>query len=477
MTDPLDAMTTPFSLSLLTATRGNTSKRLIPDVSGRPIKDPAHNLSISAGRIEHVQVLGLTGLCDLLQGITHKQALVHGIPKESQPGDIFSLVTHKHYTRDAGTMARTLDCIDYPPGCHLLMFDYDPDPDAARPVESAADLMQQLSAVWPAFTRTGWVATVSTSSAIRDKTTRQWLTPPHGFHLYLLVTGDVARFKALARVRLWLAGTGWCKLTTPNRHTGVAAVLERCLVDLSVLSPERLDYVAGALISPNAPFYQDRPRPTVHPGQVIDLDTLPDVSREEQHKAAQLIAEAKARIAPERHRLVHDHIRQYNPALPDVEVTAEVTARIAQAERGKLPADFSLYFHRRATILRVRDLTASLDGCRLADPLEPTYRDGTDAIFHWNSGNWRVVSWAHGMVKRYRALPCTPLPDPDEPWPDAPPVDQDEETYAAPTATPQRIVQKPGRQQGMVLPWHTRVWQRSHPIRTISVEEVPSWLK
>src|SRR5262245_24721611 len=116
MSPARDALTVPFSLSVLTATRGNASKRLVPDAHGKPIRDPAHNLGISAGRVKHVQVAGLTGFDDLLQRMTPQQALTHGTPKDSTPGDTFVLLTAARYSGAPGTIARTLDCIDYPPG-------------------------------------------------------------------------------------------------------------------------------------------------------------------------------------------------------------------------------------------------------------------------------------------------------------------------------------------------------------------------
>ena len=92
MIPPLDALTTPFSLSLLTAARGNASKRLVPDAHGKPMRDPAHRLGISTGRVEHVHVAGLPGLVDLLEHVSRKQALVHGIPIGSAPCEAFQLV-------------------------------------------------------------------------------------------------------------------------------------------------------------------------------------------------------------------------------------------------------------------------------------------------------------------------------------------------------------------------------------------------
>jgi hypothetical protein len=405
MSSPLDALTTAFSLGVLTATKGNTTKRLIPAWSDkRPVKDPAHSLSISAGRVEHVQLAGLTGFCSLLHHITQQQALVHGVPKGSNPGDIFSLLTAERYTGATGTVARTLACIDYPPGVRLLMLDYDPDPTAPETIASAQELMARLTGVWPALADTGWLATTSTSSAIRDKQTGGWLRPPEGKHVYLLATGDVALFREWLKVKLWLAGYGFCKLATPNSQTGVAAVLERAMVDLTVFSPERLDYVAGAIIDPSAPFYQDRPAPELHPGSVLDLDTLPDVTPGEREAYARLVAAAHDRLVPERRAKIRAHITTVTPSLPDAEVEREVATRLDRAERGELEPGHLLHFDNGKTLTAGELAQAkALDDKRLADPLEPSYGHG-HAVFHWRGGDWRIVSWAHGTKKVYKLV-------------------------------------------------------------------------
>jgi hypothetical protein len=413
---PLDALTTPFSLSLLTATKGNASKRLVPDAYGKPSRDPAHSLGISAGRLELVQVLGLAGLADLLQRVSSMQVLVHGVPKGSNPGDIFSLLTAERYTGAPGTVARTLACIDYPPGVRLLLLDYDPDHAAPANIASAQELMAKLTGIWPALADVGWLATTSTSSAIRDKWTGVWLRPPEGMHVYLLATGDVALFREWLKVKLWLAGYGFCKLATPNSQTGVAAVLERAMVDLTVFSPERLDYVAGAIIDPSAPFYQDGPAPKLHPGIVLDLDSLPDVTPGEREAYARLVAAAHDRLVPERRAKVREQITTVTPSLPDAEVEREVTTRLDRAERGELEPGHTLYFS-NGTTLTAGELAQAkaLDDKRLADPLEPSYGHG-HAVFHWRGGDWRVVSWAHGIKKVFRLAQTTergrPLYDP-----------------------------------------------------------------
>ena len=69
------ALTMPFSLSVLTVTKGHASKQLLAGANGLPIKGQG-SLAISAGMIEHVQVPGLAGL----------QALLTGIRQGSGPG-------------------------------------------------------------------------------------------------------------------------------------------------------------------------------------------------------------------------------------------------------------------------------------------------------------------------------------------------------------------------------------------------------
>ncbi|MCB1716376.1 MAG: hypothetical protein KDK05_14725, partial [Candidatus Competibacteraceae bacterium] len=260
----------PFQLSLITASHGNATKRIIADSNGQPIKDTRHSLGIYAGTVQQLDLPGLAGLRDILRTVNGNQALVHGIPQQSTiPGQTLQLVTAKHYRARPGQIARTKKCFAYP-DTKLLMLDVDPEPTAPyEPVSTPQDLIDRLTAVIPELAGMGWLATVSTSSAIRCKSAGEWLKPPSGLHVYFLARGDVDRFVKTLKVRLWLAGLGFCKLATPNQKTGVAAVLERAMVDMTVFSPERLDYVAGAQIPNDAPFYQDRPEPQLQPGAVL----------------------------------------------------------------------------------------------------------------------------------------------------------------------------------------------------------------
>jgi len=66
------------------------------------------------------------------------------------------------------------------------------------------------------------------------------------------------------KVHLWLAGHGFCKLATPNSQTGVAAVLERAIVDLMVFSPRGWILRRGASL-PRMPLLSGAARATPPP--------------------------------------------------------------------------------------------------------------------------------------------------------------------------------------------------------------------
>jgi hypothetical protein len=334
-----DALTTPFSLSVLTVAKGKgyASKSIIAGANGHPIKGH-DSLAISGGLLEHVQLAGLQGLQELLVAIQPNQALVHGIVKGSQPGDVRPVVTTDRLkqarpgTLAPGTIARSLEYIAYPADLFLLMLDRDDNFEDPTKLSTAAELFALLAPIVPGITDAGAVVTRSTSSAIRDKHTQEWLIPPSGFHAYLLARGNLQRFVEGLTIRLWNAGYGYCKLATPNSQTGVPAVLTRVVVDLAVFSPERLDYVAGARIAKTAPFYQDRGEPELRTGGLLNLDALPDVTPEERQHYTALVAAAKAALAPQRFQQVKEVVAAQEPTLADAQVEVLVHQRLQHQE-------------------------------------------------------------------------------------------------------------------------------------------------
>jgi hypothetical protein len=136
---------------------------------------------------------------------------------------------------------------------------------------------------------------------------------------------------------------------------------------------------------------------------------LPDLTSEEHTEYARLVAAAHARLVPARRARVRVHITRATPTMPEAELEHEVTTCLARAERGALEPGHVLYFS-NGTSLTAGELAQAnaLDGRRLADPHKPTYRHGDDAVFHWQDGDWYIVSWAHGSKTVYRLASTTP---------------------------------------------------------------------
>jgi hypothetical protein len=422
----LDARSTTFSLTVGTAIEGRVRKLIIPGVDGRPVKGTG-SLAITKGVLEHVTVDGLAGLQALLAGIRDNQALVHGVVNGSRPGDAHPFVPTRTLKRAApgtfapDTIARSLEYLAHPADVFLLLWDHDDNAADPTKITTAEELFALLAPLFPGIETAGRVVTCSTSSAMRDKQSHAWVTPPYGFHAYQLVRGDLNRFRRLLKARLWNAGYGYCCLASPNKRTGVASVLERGIVDWTVFSPERLDYVAGAEIPKSASFYQDRGAPVLVPGHVLDLESFSDLTPEEHQEYQQRLREAKAALAPARFQTVKATVEREDPTLTPDQVATIARQRLERIDSNFLEPDFLLEFDHRTKAVRVRDLSKDYDGLRLADPAEPDYREGTDAIFHWNSGAWLINSFAHGVLRTYRALPTPPEPEiPPEPL--GPPV-------------------------------------------------------
>jgi len=176
---------------------------------------------------------------------------------------------------------RTLESIKETKGKGLVVFDYDPDPSSPdkRDITPAA-FLAELEKVIPGISRISYVRTYSTSSGIKLKSTNEWVTPPRGFHIYMVMKDgrDLKRFGKELEKRLFLGGLGYVKLAKNGN------ALKRTIVDVAVFSPERLIFEAGAVIEPTQDIYQDRPAPEFVQGDLEMLDTkvLQSLSDEEE---------------------------------------------------------------------------------------------------------------------------------------------------------------------------------------------------
>ncbi|MFG6105386.1 hypothetical protein U2F10_24240 [Leptothoe sp. EHU-05/26/07-4] len=300
-------------------------------------------------------------------------------------------------------ISRSKEYYQWPEDTHAVLLDHDPEP--SQPELDADQFWQALVSCVPELERCGRVVTMSTSSSIYDKATGACLKPATGHHTYLMVRGDVERLKRILKVRTWLNGHGFHKLARANAQTGVTAIHQRTLVDLSVFSAERLVYEAGAIVPDE--WEQRRPAPQLFKGDVLDIDTLPEPTPEELAEVEHRIKESRKLKEPERTANVIEHIKKEQPDLTPEECSNLANERIETANQATLEKDHTLYLS-NGQIITAGDIGPDHHGQTLCDPQEPSYRGGRSdvaRIFCQQPGNWTITSFAHSQdvaPRKYR---------------------------------------------------------------------------
>lgn len=340
----------------------------------------------------------------------------------------------------AAIISRTKDFLKYPenePG--LLLFDHDKarpgsvGEEAALKTYRPTELIQLLATIHPGIGSASYVSTPSTSSCIYDADGTELRGEGTGSHIYLFAkeASDIPRYLEVIGKRLFLAGYGRIEFSISG------ALLQRTLVDLVVGSPERLDFVAGAVCEDG--LVQKLPWPKVHNGEMLDTETLPDLSQEEEAQYQAAVAELQERAKPAQEMVVAAYLEKESVKLASVKgIPIEEAQKVILSRQDHVLADDDiLYFsHEKSgvTVAEVLKAPEAYNGKSLADPLEPEYEGGskTKAKFYWNDGNPVIHSYCHGSqkysFKRFRKENSEVF---SEEWPEPSPLisHQDSEAY------------------------------------------------
>ncbi len=187
------------------------------------------------------------------------------------------------------SIARNKNYFHFSPTNQLLFFDYDSRGDGQD--ISPAKFIEIISSIIPEFQKSARVVNYSTSSFIFDQAGRQ-VNDGDGFHIYFVVQDgtDVERFKNVLFKKLWINGYGYILNSSDGRQ------LERTIFDTYVFSPERLDFVAGAVCLDG--LVQNRPVPEHSDGDVLDTHCLDDLEEGQEEQYFELLQQAKVENQP-----------------------------------------------------------------------------------------------------------------------------------------------------------------------------------
>ena len=404
-----------ISFTLMIKSKGILTKMIKRDDQGQIHKDSTE-CWMSRGQATQ-NTLTIEKFAERMGQQKNNQAITHGICEHAKAVIVskarLNQVQRNRKADSLPVITRTKDNFNYPAGAGLLLLDHDKARDNAVAQDDKAlkaytpkELIAIITEFFPELLPASWVSTFSTSACIYDsKTGKELRGQGAGFHQYLFPkhTRDIPRFLKVLGQRLVLAGYGRIEISRSG------SLLERTLVDLLVGSPERLDFIAGAVCDPG--LEQRLPKPEYQPGALLDTEKLPDLTEDEEKQYQETIQELKELARPGQDKIKSEYVEQEAEKLvkeSNGKLDMDI-ARGAVKERQNhvLNDDDRLHFaHKKkpVSVAEVLDNGRDYDRKSCADPLEPEYDGGSKskAIFYFNDDlNPIVHSYAHGNKKIY----------------------------------------------------------------------------
>ncbi len=380
-----------ISYSKYTSAGATLTKQYSLDDDGQ-LRKKTRALLVS-GAVETRTAENLAKFIADLDTLSSQQAVGFGVCGR----DRARVVRQSDLSVNSNAVARTKEYFRWPDGPAILMLDYDPRPDEAA--LSPEQLRNALLAAIPELASASMAWRPSSSSYIYDTETGDERRGLRGQRLYLIAAkgNDVPRAGQLISERLWLSGFGYFAVSQAG------SLLERCLFDTAVWSPERLDFAAGAHCLGS--LVQRLPAPLLFNPDAppFDVSSLPDLTAVEKETLRGLKSEARKDAEPERQRVCDSYIATRSAELVTERGvsldSAQATVRRA-AESSQLFPDFVLVSESGKTVTVGEVLTSpgKWHGTRFADPVEPEYRN--DRRIAWvnllSGGRPYLHSHAHG---------------------------------------------------------------------------------
>ncbi|MDB4516654.1 virulence-associated E family protein, partial [Crocinitomicaceae bacterium] len=309
--------------------------------------------------------------------------------------------------RDAGIRSRSKDCMTQPsPG--LVLLDHDPSPWMPKHLRCASpkDLMAKLENAMPELSSLGYSGTTSCSAGVFNTETNAPYLWGGGFHVYLAMErNDLGALQRYLEVRLWNAGFGFIAFARNG------AMLVRCILDVSVLSPERLIYeadpVLGDGLSRKPREWQHRDGPALSGDLQLTVEEIAEYDRRvSKTKADPKAIEEAERLQDAYHAdRIHTVVKQKSITEAEAKklLPRQSIAERESAKRWLHPYDVIEINGELITVTELLERGSELDCTAIPDPIEGRDYGATTAKFFWNDGkNPCIHSFAHGLNVTYQ---------------------------------------------------------------------------
>jgi hypothetical protein len=301
----------------------------------------------------------------------------------------------------AGLRARTLDHMTQPsPGLALLDYDGGPSMPQQLRCSKPADIMEKLARLSPHFQGIAYSGAASSSTGVINIQTGEALDKT-GFHCYIIIQDvDLRVLRDWLKAKCWTAGMGYIDLG----RNGI--MLERCLVDITVLSPERLIYEAPPVLGEGI-VRADRSWTHVA-GTTLSGEFTLSEAEIEAYQQAVAAAKSDPVVVEESRRLQNEYYELKTGERAEIHSISIDEAKrlypapdhpVGESASVDLFSDDTVYIRGKTiSVEQLLVLGEKLDRTAIPDPIEgPSYGSSTAMFFH-NDGKSPVInSFAHGV--------------------------------------------------------------------------------
>ena len=400
------------------------TKRFRHDENGEIVKDSQPYFA--TGRAETIEINNLSDIQGVIESLGSNECISTGI-FDLPSCEIVTSEKLDDKRLSTGIRSRSKKHMNQPsPGLVLLDHDISSDmPDHLR-CDSPNELIKRVTQAIPTLRFVAYSGTDSCSSGIFSTTNNNPYLGNGGLHVYIAVKEVVLlELQRYMEVKLWNAGFGFIAFAKNG------AMLNRCIIDLSVLSQERLIYEAAPILGEGL---SRKPRRWEHHGgcafsrdlgltqaEIAEYDQRVGRARdspENKAKSRQLQAiyhKGKVKILANHKAISLEEAERLIPR--------QSAADLESTEHSLRPNDIVEIRGLNLTTSELLDRGSEFDNTAMPDPIEGSgYGQGT-AKFYYNDGNSPCIrSHAHGRMTIYTFdslsgfLPCKyEVIQPDQP--------------------------------------------------------------
>lgn len=387
------ALSLPLIFTVITGTKPDRLTKIIGLTADGQMRKVSCAV-LNHGNAQRAAAANLEELNSHLDNLTSAQAITWGVTAD----DEVAICTQSNSAaQQVGAIARTRANFSYRQAPGVMMLDHD---GLANGELSADELRNRLIAAVPCLANAPmlWRPSASAGCVHPDGSSLSGLTR-HRLYIPVEDASLIPQAGKALEALLWATtGEGWISISKAGQP------LSRCLVDVSVWQPERLDFAGPPILvhgvtraGVSGVIYGD-------PNARFDLQSLIDSATPAIEKQATVMLKAaRTASAPQCEAIRKAWVTTKAPSLAQrrgIKLSQATSVLERAASRQVLMGDFELTSSDRmvVTVAQILDNPNRWHNARFADPLDPD-KDKRVAVADLFNGSPTLYSHRHGGMR------------------------------------------------------------------------------